>query len=253
MKNEIETSDKESTGNEGEPAQEARTFSALCKELGSRTNATENALLCHSAYTAFRAERKAGDTKADSVRSFRKEAAREAGLSPSTIDALLQIGKAIAPLPAETQLALKGSPLGNMTRLLRKLARDEHDENRLADVTEYLAGYGSDPKTARAVLEKKLGCGPKRTALEARELHAETAHLAEDEYVEHAFGRGYLVRVEMHGTTGGRTRIRLTISQSERKEIDTFLPTPASGIPAPIATLPVHSIGQPELQHAVGE
>src|ERR1700683_6485 len=119
----------------------AETFESLCKELGKYCSEAERGLLCYRAYQAYvkehpttaqgRASKRAASLDRDP--SFREEAAKLSGVKPSTIDALLQVGKAMATLPKRATTAANSLPL----RCLRKLATREYDKRRAGIIEKF--------------------------------------------------------------------------------------------------------------------
>ncbi len=137
----------------------SETFIELCKELGERIRAsfTENALLCYRAFQAYLVEHPDTAHGKGKGPSFRVAAAKESGVCESTIDALLQVGKAIQKLPKGVQRALVSSSLQNSMRVLRKLAIKKHEKNRADWITTFAKKERSDPEAAMDNLKKKLG------------------------------------------------------------------------------------------------
>lgn len=140
------------------------TFTDLCKELGKRINSMDNALLCYRAYLAYNTEHpetvQGKGNKSDrdaSIPAFRNAAANASGVAVGTIDALLQVGKAIGPLPDDVKDVLKSCSLGNWTTGLRKLATSKFDDNRADIITTFANEEKDDAEVALKNLKKKLG------------------------------------------------------------------------------------------------
>jgi hypothetical protein len=212
------------------------TFSELCKELGRRISSTENALLCYRAYQAYLREKpdtahgKGNKLDRDtSSPAFYKAAAKASGVAPATISALLQVGKAIAPLPERVKTALAGSSLGNSMRMLRKLAKKDHEKDRAELITKFAREEKADSKSARKSLMQTLGMAPKeRESHEGEEVDRKSAELAEGEHLELTFGH-YLVRVVVGGQAGGRIHLTATAIAGKRKKLGKFLESGPAG------------------------
>lgn len=211
--------------------EEEETFEDLCKELGKRVNSTENALLCYRAYQAYVAEHpstahgKANNLDRDpSIPSFRKAAAGASGVAPATIDALLQVGKAIAPLPKMTKAALVGSSLSNSMRMLRKLATKEHDGTRADLITAFAQQEKTDPKSALASLKGKLGMAPAMTEhVKARMVTPPESHyFLPGDHLDMKVGQ-YLFRVEVGELASGRIHLTAMALTGEKTQVAKFL------------------------------
>jgi hypothetical protein len=210
------------------------TFTALCKELGRRVTAsgTENALLCFRAYQAYLLEHPEtahgkGKGKLDRAPSFRKAAAEVSGVAPATIDALLQVGKAIAPLPEEAKAALVGSSLVNSMRVLRKLATKEHASDRTDLITTFADQDKADPQSAMLVLKSKLGLStrPKATTdgVKARMVIQPESHwLAPGARINITVGH-IVFSVEVCELEPGRVQLTTMAMTSERVQQARFL------------------------------
>lgn len=140
------------------------TFLSLCKELGKRINSMDNALLCYRAYVAYNAEHpetmqgKGNSSDRDaSIPAFRNAAAKASGVAVGTIDALLQVGKAIGPLSDDVKDVLASCSLGNWTTGLRKLATSKFDEKRADIITTFAKEEKDDAEVALKNLKKTLG------------------------------------------------------------------------------------------------
>lgn len=139
-------------------------FDTSCKKLGERLNGVENALLCHAAYVAYNTmhpettQGKGNSSDRDaSIPAFRVAAAEKSGVAVSTIDALLQVGKAMGPLPEEVKDALKSSHLGSWTTGLRKLATSKFDKTRASIITKFAEEEKVDAEEALKNLKTTLG------------------------------------------------------------------------------------------------
>ncbi len=218
-----------------EPKQED-TFTELCKELGRRVTAsgTENALLCFRAYQAYLLEHPEtahgkGKGKLDRAPSFRKAAAEASGVAPATIDALLQVGKAIAPLPEEAKAALVGSSVVNSMRVLRKLSTDEHDQDRAQLITEFAREDKVDRKSAMQNLKSKLGLSaPPKEDVEARFIHEpESRDCAPGEHFDIKV-QGITFRVEVGETVEGRVSLTASAMTGETVQRTRALEAPAA-------------------------
>jgi hypothetical protein len=214
------------------------TFDSLCKELGKRIHSMDNALLCHRAYVAYNAEHpnstqgKSNKSDRDATEvSFRKAAAKASGVSASTIDALLQVGKAIASLSDEVKATLSSCSLGNWTRGLRKLATKKFDDKRAEIITDFAKEEASDPQTARANLEKTLGMvaegqdGSTASTVQkpapAANPIEETRHqLGEGGHFDVLFGKE-VVRVIVGTNSNGL--VLLTVLRGEKEKVDAHL------------------------------
>lgn len=221
-------------GNVGVEFSQQETFTDLCKQLGSRISSTENALLCHRAYEVYlrqnpdTAHGKGNKSDRDQgIKSFRRAAAEASGVAAATIDALLQVGKAITPLPEQTKDVLTSCSLGNFMRGLRKLATDKFDGQREQIISDFAKQEAVDRKSARKNLMKTLGMvNESREETRAREVGSKSSELAEGEFLEIPFN-GYLVRVEIGGQSGGRVHVSAVVYQGERKQVEQFLKSEA--------------------------
>lgn len=211
--------------------QRAETFADLCKELGHRTNSTENALLCYRAHQAYLVEHpdtargKANKTDRDPKSiAFRTAAAEVSGVAPATIDALLQVGKAIDPLPSKTKAALVSSSLGNSMRLLRKLATKKYDKDRASLIVEFVGKEKIDTKSAMSNLKNKLGLrSAQRENVEAKmAIRPESHFFLPGEHLDVKVGR-YLFRVEVGEIASGRIHLTAMALTGEKKQVDKFL------------------------------
>jgi hypothetical protein len=206
-------------------------FIGLCKELGRRINGANNALLCWRAYQAYLREHpdsaRGKGNKLDrdpSSQAFRRAAAEASGLSAATVDALLQVGKSLAPLPPRAKKALMGCSLTHSMRMLRKLATKAHDQDRAAMIREFAEQEKADPRSARIRLQSRLGMIPSfRQSVEAKMLVAPESHdLAQGEYLDMLVGR-YLVHIEVGEFTGGRIRLTAMAFVGEKKSVQAYL------------------------------
>jgi hypothetical protein len=139
-------------------------FDTSCKKLGERLNSVENALLCYAAYVAYNTmhpetmQGKGNSSDRDaSIPAFRNAAAEKSGVAVSTIDALLQVGRAMGPLPEEVKDALKSSHLGSWTTGLRKLATSKFDKTRASIITKFAEAEKVDAEEALKSLKETLG------------------------------------------------------------------------------------------------
>jgi len=141
------------------------TFEGLCKELGKRVRGSgvENALLCYRAYQAYLGEHPKtahGKARGNGQREvgFRHAAAKASGVCASTIDALLQVGKAMRGLPKTAQEALASSSLQDSILMLRKLSTKKHEEDRESLIIAFAKQEKkSGRKEAMLQLKKTLG------------------------------------------------------------------------------------------------
>lgn len=139
-------------------------FDTSCKKLGERLNSVENALLCYAAYVAYNTmhpattQGKGNSSDRDAtIPAFRNAAAEKSGVAVSTIDALLQVGKAMGPLPEEVKQALKSSHLGSWTTGLRKLATSKFDKTRAEIITKFAKEEKVGLEPALKNLKETLG------------------------------------------------------------------------------------------------
>lgn len=207
-----------------------QSFLALCKELGQRINSTENALLCYRAYQAYLAEHpdtgrgKARKMDRDaSCPAFAKKAAEVSGVSRSTINALLQVGRAVQPLSPTIKRTLTSCSLGNWMNGLRKLATKEFDTKRVDVITTFAKQEKADPKSAKANLKKKLGMIPnRREGVVAKMVREPESHYClPGEHLDVKVG-GYLFRVQVDEIAGGRIHLTSMAVRGERKEAEAF-------------------------------
>ncbi len=212
-----------------EDSKPEETFLALCKELGNRISSTENALLCYRAYQAYLLEYPdTGHGKAkgklDRDPSFRKAAAAASGVAAATIDALLQVGRALLPLNKKAKTALASSSLSNSMRVLRKLATKEHDKDRASLITEFAKQEKTDPKSAMSSLKNKLGMAPVLKAnVEARMvIKPESHYFLPGEHLDVKVGR-YLFRVEVGEMASGRIHLTALVLTGEKTKVNKFL------------------------------
>jgi hypothetical protein len=180
-------------------ASNKETFNELCKRMGDRMNHAEAALICFQAHEAY--EREFPDTahgqgnKSDrdtSNDAFYKAAAKVSGMAPSTVSALLQVGKAIADLPKPVQRTLSASSLGKWMRGLRRLASKELASKRARIIKEFAEHErASDGDTAIERIRPKLGLMAGKTSKVPK---TTTRSLARGGEMDITVGR-YVVRV----------------------------------------------------------
>lgn len=219
---------------------ERKNFTNLCLELGERINSAENAMLCHRAYLAYLDEypdtARGKGNKSDrdpTCMAFRNKAAEISGVAAATIDALLQVGKALAPLSDDLKTALPSSSLS--MRTLRKLATKRFDATREDLIRTFLEDKIDDSDLARTKLEAAVapqeeGLAP-RGSKEPTDLKRGkqpsmsfegTYEVKSGEPFEMRFGK-YAVRVTIDSQPDGRMHVRTTNCHHQHgatKEID---------------------------------
>ncbi len=217
-----------------ETTEPKETFLELCQELGKRISSTENALLCYRAYRAYLREHPNtahGKARAKLGRepSFRKAASKASGVAPATIDALLQVGKAIDPLSKEVKAALANSSLSRSMRVLRKLATKEHNGDRAELITEFAKQEQTNPKSAKTSLKNKLGmAGGVKESVEARVVAKPESHfILPGEHLDLKVGR-YLVRVEVGEMDGERIHLTAMAGTGEEAKVAKLLESEAT-------------------------
>lgn len=222
------------------------SFTSLCKQLGQaiRGSATQNALLCYRAQRAYvdeypetgqgKARTKA---KSDRVPSFREAAAKESGVCASTIDALLQVGKAIHGLPKTVQHALVSSSLGNEVRVLRKLATSKFEKKRATLILAFIQKEKTDRNAAMRILKKTLQLtaasksqnkSPTTDGKPKMVFKPETQQLSPGEFFDVAV-EGYVFRMAVGRIVDGQITLTAMVASGDQPKAVTLLESVSAG------------------------